>query len=142
MEKYQVIISQLKKTKNILAVYLFGSCVYGKKGKLSDFDIGVLFEDPREILADPKKSLAIYERLFDIFAPLVKEKKKSADKLDLVFLQKTPLSLQKEVLLKGKLLYSKDQEKLLNYKETVLLKYADLKPILNQFYQEVFKTRL
>lgn len=116
MKKQERVISQaLKKIKNILAVYLFGSQVYGRKGKLSDLDIGVVFENPKAVFRSPKKSLKIYEKLFDVFLPLAK----NSDKLDLVFLQRAPFSLQKEIFLKGKLFYTKDIAKLLAYKETV-----------------------
>jgi len=135
--KIRLIQSKLRRFPNILAVYLFGSSVYGRKGKLSDFDVGVVFKNPEKVLVDPKKSLKIYERLFDIFIPLVK----NTNHLDLVFLQKAPLALQKEALLKGRLIYAKGKE-LFDYKEKTLLKYADIKPLLSQFYQEVFQTRL
>ena len=79
-------LKPLSKFKNLLAVYLFGSSVYGQKGKLSDFDVGVVFENPQEILSNPKRALKIYEKLFDLFAPLARRERKSADKLDLVFL--------------------------------------------------------
>lgn len=129
---------RLKKFSKVLAVYLFGSTVYGKKSSLSDLDVGVVLTNPEDILNNPTKSLNMYEQLFDIFIPLVK----NSDKLDLVFLQKAPLSLQKEVVVSGKLIYCQDEEKLFDYKEKILLKYADIVPLLRQFYQEVYYTRL
>lgn len=135
--KNKSINSKLKKNPEILAVYLFGSSIYGKKGKLSDLDVGIVFKEPNKILDDPKKSLKIYEQLFDVFAPLVE----NTNQLDLVFLQKTPLALQKEALIKGKLIYGQE-EKLTDYKEKILLKYADIKPLRSHFYQEIYRTRL
>lgn len=129
---------KLKKFSKVLAVYLFGSTVYEKKSSLSDLDIGVVLTNPGDILDNPAKSLNLYEQLFDIFIPLTK----NSDKLDLVFLQKTPLSLQKEVVISGKLIYCQDEEKLFDYKEKILLKYADIAPLFRQFYQEVYHTRL
>ena len=135
--KIKSINSKLKKIPEILAVYLFGSSIYGKKGKLSDLDVGVVFKEPNKFLDDPKKSLKIYEQLFDVFAPLVE----NTNQLDLVFLQKAPLALQKEAVVKGKLIY--DQKKgASEYEEKALLKYADIKPIMSEFYQEIYQTRL
>lgn len=139
MTKYQIrlLTKKLKKYPEILAVYLFGSSIYGKTSKLSDIDIGVLLNNP-EALVDAKKTLQLYEDLYDVFIPLVSKTKK----LDLIFLQKTLLTLQKEVVLNGKLIYCQNGGKLADYKERLLLKYADLKPILDEFYQQVFNTRL
>ena len=137
--KIKPIINKLKKRPEVLAVYLFGSSIHGKKGKLSDLDVGVIFYDPQQILKEAKHSLKAYGELFDIFAPLANILTGTADKLDLVFLQRTPLTLQKEVLLKGKLIYVKNQEKFLDYKEKTLLSYADLKPVINYFHQKIFE---
>ncbi|MBI2641008.1 nucleotidyltransferase domain-containing protein [Candidatus Roizmanbacteria bacterium] len=127
----------LNKYPEVLAVYRFGSYVYGKNSKLSDTDIGVILNKP-EILSNAKKTLSLYEDLYDIFAPFAAKTKK----LDLVFLQKTPLSLQKDVLLNGELIHCQNREKLAEYKEKLLLKYADIKPVLDEFYDQVFTTRL
>lgn len=121
-----------------MAVYFFGSSVYGRKSKRSDFDIGIIFNKPEKILNNPRQSLKIYEKLFDIFTPLVT----NSNHLDLVFLQTAPLSLQKEILLKGKLVYCQDESKLLDYKEKVLLKYVNIKPLLDEFTKEIYQTRL
>lgn len=134
--------NQLKKFPNVLAVYLFGSTVRGNKGKLSDVDIGVVFENPSQLLANPEKSLRTYNDLFDLFAPLARKIAKNADKMDLVFLQRTPLSLQKEVVTEGKLLYAKNINKVLDYKEKTVLRYMDIQPLRDQFYQEIYHTRL
>jgi len=132
------ITKKLKKFPEVLAVYLFGSTVYGQKSSLSDLDIGVVITNPGDILENPTRSLTMYEQLFDIFVSLAK----NSDKLDLVFLQKAPLSLQKEVVVSGRLIYCQDKAKLLDYKERILLKYADIAPLLKQFYREIYDTRL
>lgn len=136
--KLDSVIQQLKNYPDILAVFLFGSTVSGLKSPLSDLDIGVIFHQPQNIFNNPKNSLKMYEQLFDIFAPLVS----NSNQLDLVFLQTASLAVQKEAVMNGELIYCQDINKLLDYKEKVLLKFADIKPLLNQFYQEVYQTRL
>lgn len=133
----QSINIKLKKIPEILAVYLFGSTIYGKRSKLSDLDVGIIVKKPENVLGDPKKSLKIYERLFDIFAPLVD----NTNQLDLVFLQKAPLTLQKDVFVNGKLIYGQEKN-LLDYKEEIFLKYMDAKPLAEEFYQGIYQTRL
>ena len=128
----------LKKLPEVLAVYLFGLSVARLDHRFSDLDVGVVVVKPEDIFNSPKETLRLYERFFDVLSPLVE----NSDKLDLVFLQKTPFSLQKKVVLSGKLVYCKDIQQLLDYKEKVILKYADIKPVYKQFYKEVYNTRL
>lgn len=132
----------LDKNSEVLAVYLFGSMSNNLNSNKSDLDIGVIFENPQIILEKPQKSLQKYEELYDLFIPLVKNLPKKINKLDLVFIQNASLALQKDVVLNGKLLYVKDIQKLLQYKEKTLLKYADFKPFLKNYYQTVYNTRL
>jgi uncharacterized protein len=129
------LIQKLKQYPNILAVYLFGSYIRGNKGKLSDIDIGIIFENPT-FLNNAKKSLKTYEELFDIFTLFLK----NTDKLDLVFLQQTPLSLQKEVITEGLLVYANSVKEVLDFKEKVLIKFSDLNPLYKKFYQNIYKT--
>ncbi len=132
----------LDKDPEVLAVYLFGSMSNNLNSNKSDLDIGVVFENPQIILEKPQKSLQKYEELYDLFIPLVKNLPKKINKLDLIFIQNASLPLQKDVVLNGKLLYVKDIQKLLQYKEKTLLKYADFKPFLKNYYQTVYNTRL
>lgn len=137
-QKGKQLEKSLRKYSNVLAVYLFGSSVRGNTDKLSDTDIGVVFENPGRIFKNAEKSLKMYEDLFDVLACLTK----NTNKMDLVFIQRAPLSLQKEAVSEGRLLYVKNLKRLLDYKEKVLTKYLDIKPLYNQFYQDVYTTRL
>lgn len=136
--KRNLVGKKLAKFPNVLAVITFGSSVRGNTGKLSDVDIGIVFENPEAVLKKAETRLELYEKLFDVFASLVK----NTDKLDLVFLQRTPLTLQKEAVLEGKLLYCQNPKQFLDYKENILNKYLDIKPLYDQFYKDIFATRL
>lgn len=69
----------------ISIVYLFGSEVIGKTHRLSDKDIGVVLKNILEI----RDTRGLYTTLFQLFSELYPE-----SKIDIVFLQKAPLSLQ------------------------------------------------
>jgi uncharacterized protein len=136
--KLHKITKKLTKLNNILAVYIFGSASRGNMGKLSDLDIGIVLENSVNILNNAEKSLKLYEKLFDIFANLTD----NSNKLDIVFLQRTPLSLQKEAVTEGKLIYHKNIHKVLEYKESVLNAYLDFKPIIKYFHQKIIERNL
>ena len=98
-------------------VYVFGSQIDGTQNKLSDIDVGVVFDKKNE-----KRNGDTYTKLFDIFTDVFSEYKK----VDLVFLQETSLMLQSRVVFGGKLIYQgQDELAEVNYKEFVMKRHAD-----------------
>ncbi|MDP2364094.1 MAG: nucleotidyltransferase domain-containing protein [Ignavibacteria bacterium] len=120
---------QLKKM-DILVVYLFGSRAQGFVNPLSDFDIGIIFENPENY---KDKTLEVYSILYNVFgdvlpkAYLKQRFKMRVHEFDIVFLQFAPISFQFEAISQGKVLYEKDREKRLDYEEYVMKSSCDLK---------------
>ena len=117
-------------------VFLFGSTITLTQTPLSDIDIGVVFKDFKRIKSDIGK---FYGQIFSLF---LDEFKIEEEKLDLVFLQEAPLSLQYRAITEGEILYCQDPEFLANYKEYVLKYYFDFQPVEKEFYQALIKAKL
>lgn len=134
---YHSIQNELKEIPEILAVYAFGSNVRGNSTPLSDVDIGIVLTDPENILSNPQKYQEIYDKVFRIFIKII-----NSEKLDLMFLQKTGLAVQKEAVLDGEVIYTKNLEKTYTYKENVMNSYLDFKPVINYFNQKIIERGL
>ena len=85
---------ELEKVKNngVLAIILFGSCVYGRQHKHSDIDIWIVAPEGIDIL--------------EIDLP---------EKYDVHIFEKLPLFLKAEVLKNGKILYVRDKREFYYY---------------------------
>lgn len=134
---FQSIQKQLKDIPEVLAVYAFGSSIRGNLTALSDVDIGVVLFEPEKIFANPQKYQEIYDKVFRVLIEAI-----NSQKLDLIFLQKTGLAVQKEAVLDGEIIYAKDLEKTYLYKENVLNSYLDFKPVINYFQQKIMERGL
>lgn len=107
--------------KDVAAAFLFGSYGTQYQTPLSDVDIAVLFV-PEDTI-DYTTELTMLADLADIIGE---------DDINLVVLNKAPLTLQFEVLATGKILEQKDLY-LEDYHEYVCKRYADYKIDLDQF---------
>ncbi|MBM4305393.1 MAG: nucleotidyltransferase domain-containing protein [Deltaproteobacteria bacterium] len=108
----------------VFVIYLFGSKAIGKASRLSDIDIGVVLkESPSE-----KDTKALYQGLYGILSELY-----PPSKLDIVFLQTTPLSLQYFAIKEGKILFEKDPQFTADYEEFIVKQYLDFRPVLDFF---------
>jgi len=121
-------ISQFKKI-GVETIYLFGSRAHGNAGQLSDFDFGVVLENPKTYDQNP---LDIYSIMYNILIDVLPKNylhhrfKTREHEFDLVFLQYAPISLQFAAIKVNEILYQKDQEKRLFYEEYVIKEHADL----------------
>lgn len=107
--------------EDIVAAFLFGSYGTQYQTPLSDVDIAVLFKpEPRVTLDRELLLLADFNAIT------------GEEDINLVVLNKAPLTLQFEVLLTGKALIKKDFY-LENFHEYVCKRYADYKIDLDQF---------
>lgn len=109
------------KKYGVRIIYLFGSQVKGRKTPLSDIDIGIVFEDISIKNKDPAK---IFTELYEAIKVYLKIQDQ---KLDLVYLQEAPFSLQMDVIQNGKVLYSESEEFRTDYEEYVMRHYMDWK---------------
>lgn len=108
----------------ISIAYLFGSSATGQKTQLSDIDIGVVFKN-RPTGTDTR---AIYNDLYRLFSELY-----AGSKLDIVFLQAAPLSLQYFVIKEGKIIFEENPVYTSDYEYRVVNQYLDFKPVLDLF---------
>ncbi|MFH1838029.1 MAG: nucleotidyltransferase domain-containing protein [Candidatus Kuenenbacteria bacterium] len=134
-------IEQFEKI-GIETIYLFGSQVQGKTHQLSDFDFGVIFKKPEKYRDNTMEPyLKLYDILTDVLPKnyLKRRLKLKEHELDIVFLQFAPISLQFNAIKNSKVLYEKNQEKRLNYKENILKKYCDFKYFYDLSYNYLLK---
>jgi len=108
----------------VAIVYLFGSVAIGRRTRSSDIDIGVVFKQ----LRPDEDTRALYNILYGIFTELYR-----VSKVDIVFLQKAPLSLQYSALKEGKILFEEDPFLTVDYEQRVINQYLDFKPVLEFF---------
>lgn len=118
---------------NVLAVYLFGSQLGEKTDKFSDLDLGVVFfQSEKDKIRDVNFYIKFKDELVDIF---------DFPQIDLLFLQNSGLKMPFEVVTQGKVIYSADKEKRLDYEDMVIRKGLDFKKELD-LYQEELKEKI
>jgi predicted nucleotidyltransferase len=117
-------IKEKFKRLGISIVYLFGSRATGGGNKLSDIDIGVVFKD----FPSSGDTRVLYNALYKIFSELY-----SNSKIDIVFLQTAPLSLQYSAIKDAKVLFEEYPILTADYEYRVVNQYLDFKPILDFF---------
>lgn len=109
------VIEELKKDKRILFAYMFGSHISGKTMKESDIDIGI-YVDPR---TTKKERFDIRLHVSGLSA-IDRE-------LDVVVMNDASLLLNYNVI-KGRLLFSRDETKRVSFESVVMTRYMDMKP--------------
>jgi predicted nucleotidyltransferase len=114
------------KRLGISIVYLFGSKVTGGGAKLSDIDIGIVFKN------NPSSgdTRVLYNALYKIFSELY-----SNSKIDIVFLQRTPISLQYSAIKYRKVIFEENSVVTADYECRVVNQYLDFRPVLDFFDQ-------
>jgi predicted nucleotidyltransferase len=108
----------------ILVVYLFGSRAIGKGSRLSDVDLGIVLKNP----VPGKDTRSLYTKLYKLFVTIY-----ASSKVDIVFLQSAPLSLQYHAVKEGKILFEEDSRLRADYENMVVKQYLDFKPVLDFF---------
>jgi predicted nucleotidyltransferase len=130
LTKIQEVIAKIADDKDVIALYAFGSMVEGNLKPLSDLDFGVLLSDSLGKKDRFKKS--IY--LIGVFNQTLK-----TDEIDLVILNDDPLMFKYQILKTGKLLYCRDENRLIDFIEKTTKGYLDFKPAREQFDLEFLK---
>jgi len=117
----------LEKEPGILFAYLFGSHAKNTMHKKSDIDIAVHLKDPSLLEEDP-----LYpSRLAIKIEKALSEKKV----VDLRILNGSTIRFKSQVINHGKLIYSRDEKKRIEFETSSLAQYYDFKP-----YYEVYDT--
>lgn len=108
------ILPHLKKDKNVLAVYLFGSQARGEKTPMSDLDLAVFLE---------KGSRKASAEVSSFSSPYV----------DVVVFNDAPPYLKYEIMKEGKPLFVRDKEKLEDEINFAIIEYLDHVPMYKRF---------
>ena len=103
---------------DIILAYLFGSHVHGYIGPMSDIDIAVLLDN-----ADEKD--AIHSDLRLSIASAVDQ-----ERVDVVFLNRTPVELAYAIIVDGELIYERDAYTRVEYEAKIMSLYCDYLPVL------------
>jgi len=112
---------------DIVAAYFFGSRVYGKMAKTSDYDVAVLFRDDYHL-----------DELLNITIRLAEALDADLDSIDVVGLNDAPVELAYDIIARGKLVYCIDTELRVDFETRLMKEYMDLKPFLDVYYEHLF----
>jgi len=124
----EALINVFKAFSNIAAAYLFGSRFYGKTTKTSDYDVAVLFKGDYTL-----------DELLDVTLRLADALNIDLNSIDVVGLNDAPVEVACDILVKGKLIYCKDNELRVAFETRLVREYLDLKPYLDLYYDLMLK---
>lgn len=114
-------------------VYLFGSRTLGTAHDTSDYDVGIVFNDP-EAIADHQ--LEIYQTLYAILSEYLLDRLGSTHP-DLSFLQFANAALEMSAI-DGVVLFEIDPRFRLAYEEGVIKRYDDYRYLRNVYEEATF----
>lgn len=114
------LLKELKRIKEVKAIYLFGSHAAGKATPISDIDICAITD--RDISKDKKADITSC----------------SNDKLDISVFWDLPIMIRYRVLKEGKPLFERDKKFLHNITIATLREYLDFKPVIERFSEVYF----
>ena len=125
-----MIKSQLRKIFEglpIVAVYLFGSRASGRIGPISDYDFAVLFDVDRET------------KLFDLKLQTLGRLKQAlgTEAIDVVELNRAPSNIAMVAIARGKLLYSTNEAKRINFEAETISRYLD-----RDYYESIYNKNM
>ncbi len=103
--------------------YLFGSYASGKAGHLSDVDVAYLSSHK----VDQLKLLPELQKLF------------AEEAIDLVDLQRAPITLTHQILKKGKCLYAKDLKTKIGFETSRECEYFDTASLREVYFHHMLK---
>jgi len=123
-QKLPELSKKLEAHEKVSSFYIFGSLATGNLRPLSDLDFAILLSK-----GIPK------ENFFEIELNLreVIESTLKTEEFDLVVLNSAPPGFSYNVLKTGKLLFCKDREQLINFRERVVKYYLDFRYFRDQF---------
>ena len=109
---------------------LFGSYATGNPGPLSDVDIAYMLSD-----VNPKEAFEIDCKLFVEITQCL-----GTDEISFICLNDAPITVRFGVIADGKVIYLRNENKLLDFKVKTMKHYIDTKGIREEYYKELFDT--
>lgn len=129
VKKVPLLGERLRETDSVEALFFFGSLVRGALKPLSDLDFAVLLDKNL-------KGSELLERQIDIEG--IVSQTLSTDEFDLVILNTAPLRFAYRILKDGRLVFVRDREQLIDFRERVVKLYLDFSHY-RQSFDEVFR---
>ena len=123
-DRIPVLIEQIEKDSDIVALYAFGSLATGELQPLSDLDFGILVAST----LDKDKRFYKHLDLIGLFTETLR-----TDEIDLVLMNDAPIRFSFNILKMGNLLYCSSPLALIDYREMIVKLYLDFK-----FYRDSF----
>jgi predicted nucleotidyltransferase len=117
----------LQHVPEITLVYLFGSQVDGYVGPLSDYDLGVLVDQPES--APYVRSRLAFEL----------GRRIATTKIDILMLNRASIDLAFAVISRGKLLYQRGDAERIEYEAKVMGLYFDYLPVLRSQRDDILR---
>ena len=118
------LIEQIKKDRDVVALYAFGSLVAGELKPLSDLDFGVLVSGK----LGKQKRFDKHLELIGVFSKVLK-----TDEVDLVMMNDAPMRFSHNIIRSGKLLHCASRTKLADFIEKTVKLYLDFR-----FFRDAF----
>lgn len=118
----------------VAIVYLFGSRAQETNSPQSDYDIGVVFLDPRQLRTATKLYPQIYDLLTEVIPDLP-----NGPHPDIAFLQTANPALQAAAIKYGIILFETDSVFTANYIEEVVKRSNDYLPLKREFEEATFR---
>ncbi|HEY83732.1 MAG TPA: nucleotidyltransferase domain-containing protein [Chloroflexi bacterium] len=112
----------------IIAVYIFGSYAAGQENANSDIDVALLLKNDVPDLPHLMLRLDV-----EVCRAL------SSDRVDVLILNSTPLSLRAEVVRTGRLIASWDDAARIDFEVQTMNRWWDFKPLLDEMDQIFFQ---
>lgn len=119
----------LKKEKNILFAYIFGSYARKEATEGSDVDIAVFLKEPDVIEKDPK---------FEVKLAL-KIERAIKRPVDVRIINNRPLTFINQILKNGKLLFSKSEKERINFETKMFNLYSDFHHLMKEYDEKRFE---
>lgn len=123
-DKYPLLVATLSHLSSVRTVYLFGSRARNAADELSDVDIALLMEGGR-LPFDVELNM-----MGEITSVL------QTDEVSLVILNNAPLAIAYGVIRDAKVLYSRNENKRLDFEEQITKKYFDFEYYLDIYDRE------
>ena len=124
IDRIPVLIEQIEKDTDIVALYAFGSLATGDLKPLSDLDFGILVSGK----LDQQKLFDKHLELIGKFNEVLK-----TDEVDLVMMNDAPMRFSHNIIKSGKLLFCTNKIELADFIEKTVKLYLDFR-----FFRDAF----
>lgn len=123
----KAIVDALAQVPQVILIYLFGSQTEGHVGPLSDYDFGVLADQP-------ESAFYVRSRLaFELGRRL------ATTKIDIVVLNRAAVDLAFAVISRGIILYQRGDAERIEYEAKVMGLYFDYLPVLRSQRDDILR---